>query len=105
MEQLIVDVDGKLIIPSEVLYKCGLRPGDTVALVKAAEGLLLYQGGSDPQTLAWWQGLSDEEKRLAAAESRRYEALSDAEREAIWNEGAETLDNDAEDDECEFPAP
>jgi hypothetical protein len=38
-------------------------------------------------------------------EARRYEALSHAEREALWNEGTETLDADAEADERELPAP
>jgi hypothetical protein len=37
------------------------------------------------------------------AEARHYAALSDAERDALWNEGAEILD--AEDDELELPAP
>ena len=105
METLIVDAEGKITIPPAVLQKRGLQPGDAVALVEAAEGLLVYQGGIDPKTLAWWQTLSDEERRLAEAEARRYEALSDTERDALWNEGAETLDADAEDDELELPAP
>jgi len=105
METLIVDAEGKVTIPSEVLHKRGLRPGDAVALVESAEGLLVYQGGVDPQTLAWWQALSDEDKQRAAAEAHRYAALSDAEREALWNEGTETLDGDAEDDERALPAP
>jgi bifunctional DNA-binding transcriptional regulator/antitoxin component of YhaV-PrlF toxin-antitoxin module len=104
METLIVDADGKVTIPSEVLHKRGLRPGDAVALVESAEGLLVYQGGIDPQTMAWWHALSDEDKQRAEAEARRYETLSDAEREALWNEGAETLAADAEDDERELPA-
>lgn len=86
-----------------MLHKRGLRPGDTVALVESAEGLLVYQGGVDPKTLAWWHALSNEEQQQAAAEVRSYEALSDAERDALWNESAETLDADAEDDEGELP--
>jgi bifunctional DNA-binding transcriptional regulator/antitoxin component of YhaV-PrlF toxin-antitoxin module len=103
METLIVDAEGKVTIPSEVLHKRGLRPGDAVALVESAEGLLVYQGGVDPQTLAWWHALSNEEQQRAAAEAQSYEALSDAERDALWNEGAETLDADAEDDASELP--
>jgi bifunctional DNA-binding transcriptional regulator/antitoxin component of YhaV-PrlF toxin-antitoxin module len=105
MEILIVNAEGKVTIPSEVLHKRGLRPGDAVALVESAEGLLVYQGGVDSQTMAWWHALSDEDKQRAVAEAHRYEALSDAEREALWNEGAETLAADAEDDERELPAP
>ena len=105
METLIVDAEGKVTIPPEVLHKRGLRPGDTVALVEAAEGWLVYQGGIDSQTHAWWQTLSAEGRHLAEAEARRYEALSDAERDALWSEGAETLAVDAENDERELPAP
>src|SRR2546422_985099 len=94
----------KVTIPPEVLHKRGLRPGDAVALIEAAEGFLVYQGGVDPQTLAWWQALSEEDQRRAAAEARCYEALSDAERDALWSEDAETLEADAEDDERELPA-
>jgi bifunctional DNA-binding transcriptional regulator/antitoxin component of YhaV-PrlF toxin-antitoxin module len=104
METLIVDAEGKVTIPPEFLHKRGLRPGDAVALIESAEGLLVYHGGVDPQTLAWWQALSDEDKQRAAVEARHYEALSDAERDALWNEGAETLEADAEDDERELPA-
>jgi len=103
METLIVDAEGKVTIPPEILQKRGIRPGDALALVEAAEGWLVYQGGVDAKTLVWWQSLSDEEQRRAAAEAHRYETLSDAEREALWNEGADTLD--AEDDELELPAP
>jgi hypothetical protein len=52
METLLVDAEGKITIPSEVLQKRGLRP----------------------------------------------------ERDALWNESAETLEADAEDDERELPA-
>ena len=86
METLIVDAEGKVTIPPEVLHKRGLRPGDAVALIESAEGLLVYHGGVDPQTLAWWQALSDEDKQHAAVEARHYEALSDAERDALWND-------------------
>jgi bifunctional DNA-binding transcriptional regulator/antitoxin component of YhaV-PrlF toxin-antitoxin module len=104
METLLVDAEGKITIPAEVLQKRGLRPDDAVALVESAEGLLVYQGGIDPQTHAWWHALSDKDKQCAAVEARHYEALSDAERDALWNEGAETLEANAEDDERELPA-
>ena len=104
MEKLIVDAEGKVTIPPEVLHKRGLRPGDVLVLVEVAKGLLVYQGGVDPQTLAWWHNLSDAEKRLAEAEARRYDNLTDAEQEALWNEGADAIDADAEGDELELPA-
>jgi bifunctional DNA-binding transcriptional regulator/antitoxin component of YhaV-PrlF toxin-antitoxin module len=104
METLIVDAEGKITIPAEVLHKRGLQPGDAVALVESAEGFLVYQRGVDPQTLAWWQALSEEDKQRATAEARHYAALSDTERDALWNEGAEALEADAEDDERALPA-
>lgn len=105
MEKLIVDAEGKVTIPPEVIHKRGLRPGDELALVEAAEGLLVYQGGIDPKTLAWWQNLSADERRFAEAEARRYEQRSAAEHDALWNKDAESIDADAEGDEREFPAP
>ena len=39
-----------------------------------------------------FSSLGDEDRRLAGAEARRYEGLSDAEREAIWNEGSESIE-------------
>jgi bifunctional DNA-binding transcriptional regulator/antitoxin component of YhaV-PrlF toxin-antitoxin module len=105
MQKLIVDTEGKITIPPEIVQKHGWRPGDELALVEAAEGLLVYHGGIDPKTLAWWQNLSDAEKRLAKAEARRYAQLSDAEQEALWNEGADMLEAAVEGDELELPIP
>jgi bifunctional DNA-binding transcriptional regulator/antitoxin component of YhaV-PrlF toxin-antitoxin module len=105
MEKLIVDAEGKVTIPTEVIRKRGLRPGDELALIESAEGLLVYQGGIDAKTLAWWQELSDDERRRAEAEARRYEELSEAEQEALWNEGADSIEAENEGDELEFPAP
>ena len=103
MEKLIVDADGKITIPPRVLEKRGLRPGDELSLVEAAEGLLVYQSGVDPQTARWWDGLSGEERRLAQAEARKYESLSEEERDRLWNEDAESLDREAEADEIDLP--
>ena len=104
MEKLIVDAEGKVTIPPEVIHKRGLRPGDELALIEAAEGFLVYQGGIDPKTLVWWQNLSADGRRLAEAEARRYEQLNAREQDALWNEGADTIDAAAEGDEREFPA-
>lgn len=51
MEILIVDAEGKVTIPQGIIRKRGLRPGDELAVVEAAEGLLLYQGGMDAETM------------------------------------------------------
>ena len=104
MEKLIVDAEGKVTIPPEVLRKCGVSPGDELTLVESAEGLLVYRGGVDAKTLGWWDALSSEAKQRATAEAHAYEQLSEAEQDALWNEGADALD-DAEDDELELPAP
>jgi len=101
MERLIVDAEGKVIIPPEVIHKRGLRPGDELTLVEAAEGLLVYQGGADSETMAWWTSLSEEERRLAESEARRYEALSEEERDAIWNEGEESIEAEGSERRCQ----
>ena len=104
MERLIVDAEGKVTIPPEIIQKRGLRPGDELALVEAAEGLLLYQGGVDEETQAWWHSLSEEERRQAKEEARRYAALSEEERDALWKEEEVSIEEDAEGDEIELPA-
>ena len=104
MEKLVVDAEGKLTIPPHILEKRGLRPGDELTLVEADEGLLVYQHGLDPLTARWWQGLGEDERRQAQAEAERYESLSEEERNRIWNEGAESIEEDAEGDEVDLPA-
>lgn len=104
MEKLIVDAEGKITIPPEVIERRGLRPGDELALVESAEGLLVYQNGVDQKTLSWWNNLSDEDHRLARVEARRYESLSEEERDRLWNEEAESIDMEAEGDEIDLPA-
>jgi bifunctional DNA-binding transcriptional regulator/antitoxin component of YhaV-PrlF toxin-antitoxin module len=84
--KLIIDDEGKLVIPARILAECGLRPGDELTLVEADEGLLLYQHGLDPLTARRWSGLSEDERRQAQAEAERYESLSEAERNRIWGE-------------------
>jgi len=103
MERLIVNAEGKVVIPPEVIQRRGLRPGDELMLVEAAEGLLVYQGGSDPETAAWWNSLSEDERRLAEVEARRYAALTTEEQDVIWNEEMESIEAAAEGDEVEVP--
>ena len=103
MERLIVNAEGTVVIPPEVIHRRGLRPGDELMLVEAAEGLLVYQRGTDPETAAWWNSLSEDERRLAEAEARRYAALTTEAQDVIWNEGAEAITTDAEGDEIEVP--
>jgi bifunctional DNA-binding transcriptional regulator/antitoxin component of YhaV-PrlF toxin-antitoxin module len=103
-EKLVVDADGKVTIPPHILERRGLHPGDELTLVEADEGLLVYQHGTDPLTARWWANLTDDERRQAREEARRYEGLSEEERDRIWNEGAESVEEDAEGDEVDLPA-
>ena len=103
MEKLTVDADGKITIPPEVIQKRGLHPGDELALVESAEGLLVYQGGVDEKTSAWWNSLDAERRLLAEDEARRYESLSEQQRDAIWNEEADSIEAEAESDEIDLP--
>ncbi len=104
MEKLVVDAEGKLTIPPHILEKRGLHPGDELTLVEADEGLLVYQHGLDPLTARWCSGLNEDERRQAQAEAERYESLSEEERDRVWNEGAESIEEDAEGDEVDLPA-
>ena len=56
----------------------------------------------DEKTLAWWNGLDERERLLASDEARRYESLSEKERDAIWNEEAESIEAEAESDEIDL---
>ena len=103
MEKLTVDADGNITIPPEVIQKRGLHPGDELALVEAPEGLLVYQGGVDEKTSAWWNSLDAEQRLLAEDEARRYESLSEQQRDAIWNEEADSIEAEAESDEIDLP--
>ena len=103
MEKLTVDADGKIIIPPEVIQKRGLHPGDELTLVESAEGLLVYQGGVDDKTLAWWNRLDDRQRLLAEDDAQRYENLNEQERDAIWNEEADSIEIEAESDELDLP--
>ena len=103
MEKLTVDADGKIIIPPDVTQKRGLHPGDELTLVESAEGLLVYEGGVDEQTLAWWNTLDSRQRLLAENAARRYEAMSEQEQDAIWNEEAHSVEIEAESDELDLP--
>ena len=104
MEKLIVDADGKITIPPRVMEKRGLKPGDELALVEAAEGLLVYQSGLDAKTESWWNSLGEEERQQAHSEALRYESMSEEERDRLWEEDSESIEPDAEGDEIDLPA-
>jgi hypothetical protein len=93
----------KIVIPSEVIQKRGLHTGDVLTLVESVEGLLVYQGGIDEKTLAWWNGLDDRQRLLAQDYALRDENLSEQERDASWNQEAEFIEIEAESDELDLP--
>ena len=102
MEKLTVDAEGRIIIPSEVIQKSGLRPGDELTLVESGEGLLVYQGGVDAKTSAWWNRLDDRQRLLAEDYALRDENLSEHEQDASWNQKAESIEIEAESDELDL---
>lgn len=104
MEKLIVDAEGKITIPPHILEKRGLRPGDELALLEAAEGLLVYQAGLDSKTFEWWNNLNNEDRQQAREEALRYETMSAEERDRLWEAEAESIEPDAEADELDSPA-
>jgi AbrB family looped-hinge helix DNA binding protein len=102
MEVLTVDTEGGIFIPPEVANTLGLSPGDSVVIVKTTEGVLIRLGGVDSKTLAWWNSLSEEDRRIAREEAQKYEALSEEERDAIWNEFDDSIEEEAEGDEIDL---
>ncbi len=103
MEKLTVDADGKIIIPPEVIQKRGLQPGDELTLVESAEGLLVYDGGIDEKTSAWWKSLDHKQRLLAEDDAYHYESLSEQERDALWKQEADSVEIEAESDELDLP--
>lgn len=102
MEVLTVDTEGGIFIPPEITNTLGLSPGDSVVIVKTVEGVLLRIGGVDSKTLEWWNSLSEEDRRIAREEAQKYEALSEEERDAIWNEFDDSIEEKAEGDEIDL---
>lgn len=106
MQKLIVNEQGQLVIPAEAVRQLGFRPGEQAALVQTHQGLLLCSAGIAAFE-EWWQTLSNEEKQEARSEAAEYESLSEAEKDAFWNQGNEELEkwlDSAEDDEPEDAA-
>jgi bifunctional DNA-binding transcriptional regulator/antitoxin component of YhaV-PrlF toxin-antitoxin module len=109
MERLVIDREGKITLPPEILQRRGLRAGDELAVLETGHGLLVCHEG-----LAllddWWESLTETERAEARKEAAAYSALSEAERDAIWNEGTEELerwldaDEEEEGDEYAFAA-
>ena len=44
----------------------------------------------DENTSGWWARLDEAQRLLAEEEARRYEGLSDKERDSIWKEEADS---------------
>lgn len=105
METLVVDTEGRIVIPPEIAQKYGLRPGDEIALVERPEGLLVRPPLqiNDPEVRAWaekwWNNMTEEEQREARKEAEWYESLTEAERDALWNQFPESIEEDEEEDE------
>lgn len=104
MERLMVDAEGKIVIPPEITQKHGLHPGDEISLVETANGLLVRVDDVEAWAWAqsWWKSLTDEEKREARQEAEAYEALSEEERDAVWNQFPESIEAGAEGDEIDL---
>lgn len=102
----MVDAEGKVTLPATLIQRRGLRPGDSLELVEAAEGLLLYQKQMDPAVKAWmdnwWNSLTEEEKREARQEADWYESLSEAQQDAIWNQFPVSIEEEDEGDEIDI---
>ena len=113
METLVVDTEGRIIIPSEIALKRGLHPGDQIAVLETDEGLLVRPPAplpihiDDPEVRSWaenwWNSMTEEEKIEARKEAEEYEALSEEERDALWQEEPVSIEED-EGDEIDLAA-
>lgn len=93
-ETLVVDTEGRIVIPSEIALKRGLHPGDQIALLETDEGLLVRPEYAEARAWLdnWWGSLTEEEKIEARKEAEEYDALGEEERDAIWNQFPVSID-------------
>jgi bifunctional DNA-binding transcriptional regulator/antitoxin component of YhaV-PrlF toxin-antitoxin module len=103
MTKLIVDADGKLVIPSDTVSHCGWRPGDELIAIERGDTVVLQPAGElteiNTQIRAWYANLSEVERQQVDAEAQNYEAMTEAERDAFWNESLRHAFEEAETDE------
>ena len=55
MKKLVVDAEGKVIIPAHILAKMGLRPGDELTLVEEGIETLCDETCDDSVSCHMWQ--------------------------------------------------
>lgn len=113
-ETLVVDTEGRIVIPSGLTLKHGLRPGDQITVLETEEGLLVRPPAplpariDDPEVRAWaenwWNSLTEKEKIDARKEAEEYWALSEEERDAIWNQFPVSIEEEDEGDEIDITA-
>ena len=109
MQTLTVGADGSVAIPPEIFGHYGLQPGAEITLIKTERGLWLRPADAAAWALLrnWWESMTEEEKQEAREEAHDYWALSEEERDAIWNQGDEELarwldEEDEDEDEDEL---
>ncbi len=106
MERLVVEADGKVVIPPQVIRAGGLQPGDKISVFSTDQGFLVRYGDAEvwEWAQAWWDSLSEDDKKIARVEAEWYESLSETERDALWGQFPESIDEAAEGDEIEITA-
>lgn len=104
MQRVMVDSTGAVTIAPELVKRLGLKPGDEMSVIETSLGWSIFSDDVDATTLEWWEGLTEEERKQATIEAREYEALSEAEKDSLWNQFDESLDEDDERIHAE-PAP
>jgi bifunctional DNA-binding transcriptional regulator/antitoxin component of YhaV-PrlF toxin-antitoxin module len=103
MTKLIVNADGQLIIPPDTVSHCGWQPGDELVAIERGGVVFLHPASElteiHAQIRAWCENLSEVERQQVDAEARSYDAMTEAEREAFWNEPLRHAFEEAETDE------
>jgi len=90
MTKLIVDTDGKLVIPPDTVNHCGWQPGDELIAIEQGGLVVLHPAGEladlKAQIRSWYETLPEAERQQIDAEAGSYDAMNEAERDAFWNE-------------------
>ena len=103
MTKLVVDADGRLVIPPDTVSHCGWQPGDELIAIER-EGIVFLQPAGElaeinAQIGTWYESLPEKERQQVDVEAESYEAMTDAEREAFWSEPLSKAFEEAETDE------
>jgi bifunctional DNA-binding transcriptional regulator/antitoxin component of YhaV-PrlF toxin-antitoxin module len=108
MSKIVVEPDGRIIIPDEITTSQGLKPGDELVLIPRPGGLTLLHPkiahlleDHARELRAWYESLSPEQRAEVDRDFAAYDALSKEDQERLWNEPHARVLDEPEDDEID----